>query len=723
MSTITIPVNAQAVPEQQRTQTQVRVAIKCGAKIDSKVVSVTGGQAEAQFDVDGNGPVTIAVGPEATSAADLFNKATPTMTVSPAMIGGGPTYTARPIVITEPIWRLWLIWCRSFTISGYVFGPDGNPVPSAEVTAYNVDWFWWWSSASQVGTAVTDPTGHFTITFEWCCGWLPWYWWELRDWRLNPVLVEKITPVLALKPQLQVSAPQVLPALGFTELNPQPRSAKAVSAQSRIVATPIELNPTTLPALREKLLASLPAVPEFERFCLWPWCPWWPWLDCDPNIIFKVTQSCGGLSNVILQETVWQARDDVPTSLDVTLTANADACTLPPAPGQPEGDCFLFTFACDVPASDIGLTCDATTPNSLSGLAYAGSSDRPFTGSVSLFGQFGTAAQADYYEITYRPRQPCTSPPSTVAFLPVPPAAFQAFQRIYFDATQPYPNQWFYPSFTPQSKTVSGGTSTVTVYESRQFFEQQNTPPPNWGDVMNGRSWTGNVDEIAVIDTNGFFADGAYEFQVVGYTANADGTVTKVGPLAGCGEPGPGGVNNNNDFALYFVNPTEPTETNPDAAITSLTFTVNGVSQTLSACGILTVPKGESITQLTIDFTASDAEGFLDQYDFTLQWGTGSPVTIGATPVSPPPAGSGSLSGAAGTQVGPSYAQAIGQGAARPYWFGGQYTLTIPDATSLFPQSCAYELQLNVYKRNIVDCDQDDYYWQPAYYSFTVLFQ
>jgi hypothetical protein len=72
--------------------------------------------------------------------------------------------------------------------------------------------------------------------------------------------------------------------------------------------------------------------------------------------------------------------------------------------------------------------------------------------------------------------------------------------------------------------------------------------------------------------------------------------------------------------------------------------------------------------------------------------------------------------------VGPTYGQAIAQGATRPHWTGGQYVLTIPDAQPLFPQSCAYELQLNVYKRNIVDCDGDDYYWEPAYYSFTVLF-
>lgn len=732
MSTITIPVNALAVPQELRTQTKLRVAIKSGEKIHSEVVAVAGGNAEARFEVEGRGPVTVAVGPEATLAVDLFNKVTPTATISPELVDGRPIYRTQPIVITEPIWQRWIHWCPTYTISGTVYGQDGNPVPGAEVNALNVDFFWLYSSTYQVGTAITDTNGHFTITFVSCCGWLPWYWWRLRDWRLDPVLVEKIAPVLALNPQLRFSPPQVRPVLGFSELNPQPlppRSAAGIGTRAlradfnpqpdpparwsgtRNVVVPTELNPTTLPLLREKLLASLPAVPEFERRNIWPWYPWWPWYDCGPNIIFKVTQICGGLSNVILQETVWQARPDIPASLTVTLTANADACTIPPNTGQPDGDCFLFTFACGVPAPDIGLTCDATTPVPLSGLAYPGSSDRPFTGSVALYGQFGTSIldQADYYEITYRQRQACTSTPSSVPFQPVPPAALGAFQRIYFDATQLYPNQWFYPAFAPQSKVDSSTTTTVTVYQSRQFYEKNN--PANWGSLT-GRSWTGYVDEIAVIETAGFFADGAYEFQVVGYTANADGTVKKVGPLDGCGLPI---GNNNNDFALYFANPVAATQTNPDAAITSLTFTLaNSGNQPLPACGILTVPQGDSITTLVINFTASDAEGFLDEYYLTLQWGTNPPTVISIAP--------GQVTGTVGTQVGPDYIQAIAQGAVRPNWSGGQYTLTIPNAASLFPQSCAYELQLNVYKRNIVNCDTNDYYQQSAYYSFTVLF-
>lgn len=727
MPSITIPIQVQNVPEADRGKTKVRVALKTAKAIHSEVVSVSTGAAEARFEIEEPGQVSVAVGPASTDAADLFHKSTPTTTISARTLAANPVYKAPAIIITEPIWRLWLIWCRTFTISGYVIGQDGNPVPSASVTAFDVDWFWWWSSKSQVGpTVLTDPTGHFSITFEWCCGWLPWYWWELRDWRLDPILVDKISPVLAMNPQLRISAPTVRPELGFVALNPQPlppgefRPQVAFNPQpdppgranGRLSASAVALNPSTLPALRSKLQAVLPSVPEFERFCLWPWCDWWPWLDCDPDIIFQVTQSCGGLSKVIVEESIWQARIDIPTSLNVSLVANSDACTIPGTGGQPEGDCFLFTAACDVPAESIGITCDTTLParpGALAGFANPGSEDRPFTGEVFISGQFGTSAQADYYELTYRALQPCPSNAVTPAFVPVPPASLSTFQRVYFDATKAYPNQWVNPLFAPTPMPVQGG-GTATVYESRQYYEVTNAA--DWGNVMSGRSWTSNVDGIASLESTGYFTDGQYEFQVVGYTDNGDGTVTRVGPLAGCGLAGPGGLNDNNDFALTFANPVA-SQTIPSAAITGLIFTVSGVDQALPPCGILTVPPGGTLDALKIDFTASDGEGFLDLYDLTLQWSTNSPIGLSGSTAAVTP----------GAFIGPTYADAVVQGAARPNWYGGRYEMTVGSLGTLGLVSCAYELTLNVYKRNIVDCHTDDDYWLQAFYSFTILFQ
>ncbi len=710
MSTINVPIDTSKLSPEERGSQKVRVAAQSGEHIVSTVVDISSGAATAKLDLDATGAVTIAVGPEQTSAADLFRRNTIQVTARAAAAKDGtPSYVYKPIVITSPIWNRWLRWCRTFTISGYVYGQDGNPVPSAEVSAYNVDWFWWWSASGQVGSTVTtDPTGYFSIDFTWCCGWLPWEWWECRQWRLDPFLVDRIQPVLKLNPALRVNAPSPKLSLSFSALNPQPLPPGERQAARQSVSAS-ELDPVTLPAIGEKLRKLLPNVPEFERFCLWPWCPWTPWFNCEPNIIFKVTQSCGGLSNVILDENVFQARLDIPTNLNVTLTANSDACTIPTQPGRPEGSCFLFTSCCGVDASDIGLT--GSGP--LAGFAYPGSEDRPFTDAVNIYGQFGDSTvsphYADYYGVEYRPEGSAT-------WTPVPTAALQAFTRQYFDATKSYPNQWFNPTFTPQPLPISGSPGVfATVYQSPQFFQLSNPTPPNdWGDVAFGQSWSNNIDLTAVIDTAGFFVDGPYEIQLVGYTLQPDGTLVSNGAIAGCGQPSSLGVNNNNDFTLYFANPT-PGETTPDAVITSVSF--NGTP--LPPCGIQHLPMGIPFS-FAANFTASDAEGYLDSYALSLQWGPNSPVSLISCGCVP---GCGLSTAESGVEVGPCYADAIGQGADRPVWDGGDMTLTIPNASAIFPQSCAYDLILTVYKRNIVDCDTDEVYQKTVYYSFTVLFE
>ncbi len=713
MSNIVVPVNASAVPADERGKQRIRVAVRSGKETVSTVVDVASGQARAELQLDTSGSVTIAVGPESTSAADLFLRNTPTVTVRPQAGEGNLIYKVNPIIITLPIWRLWLIWCRTFTISGYVYGTDGNPVPSAQVSAYNVDWFWWWSSTDQVGpTAITDPTGYFSIEFTWCCGWLPWYWWELREWRLDPVLVDKIQSVLKLNPALRVSSPSPELSLSFSALNPQPLPPVRKAGPRRTVTVP-KLDPTALLATREQILNLLPTVPEFERFCLWPWCLWTPWFDCAPNIIFKVTQNCGGSNNVILDENVWQARIDIPTSLSVTLTANSEACTIPPQSGQPDGACFLFTGACGVAAENIGIT--GSGP--LAGFADPGSEDRPFTGLVNIYGQFGYIPSdlhyADYYSVQYRPA-------GTSSWSPVPSSALQPFTMTYFDATKPFPNQWFNPVFAPAPLPLTGMPGQfATVYESPQFFQLSNPTPPNdWGNPLSGQVWTNNIDQVAAIETAGFFVDGPYEFQIIGYTLQTDGTISSNGALAGCGKPSPLGFNYNNDFTLYFANPT-PGETTPDTSINSVYF--NGSA--LPACGIQTLPPSVPFS-FVVNFTASDAEGFLDSYALSLQWGTNAPVPLVSCGCALPPTPSCALSTTEiGVQVGPCYADAVAQGAVRPFWYGGTMTLTFADASSLFPQNCAYDLILTVYKRNIVNCDAEyDVYQETVYYSFTVLF-
>jgi hypothetical protein len=54
-------------------------------------------------------------------------------------------------------------------------------------------------------------------------------------------------------------------------------------------------------------------------------------------------------------------------------------------------------------------------------------------------------------------------------------------------------------------------------------------------------------------------------------------------------------------------------------------------------------------------------------------------------------------------QVGPTYLQALTQGAPRPLWYGGDYKVTLRGCD--FPESCAYDFQLCAWKRTTNGCD------------------
>lgn len=283
-------------------------------------------------------------------------------------------------MVTPNWWGQWLRWCRDFVITGRVVCADGSPVPGAEVRAYDVDFFWWWASWLPVApAAVTDANGHFSITFRWCCGWLPIWWWRLRQWRLDQDLLDKIRPVLALNPNLHFPEPDPAPNLAafasIAAFNPQPdppRPGLRLTIPSRLTTIPVPgivrplplplppraIDPSAIPALRDRLVSVLPKVPELERLHIWPWWPWTPWFDCSPDIIFRVTQNCGANDvKTIVDENIFDTRWDVPTTLDVTLVANQNACCLPHGNPDPDGDCALLTGVCGdpgIPITSIG---------------------------------------------------------------------------------------------------------------------------------------------------------------------------------------------------------------------------------------------------------------------------------------------------------------------------------------------------------------------------------
>ncbi len=705
MSVLIIPIDASKIADADRKQQRVKVAVQQRDSVKSQIVAVDGGKAELKFDVEPKLPISIAVGPETASDQDIFNLQTLTATVSPAQWTDSKSLTTAVLVITPNWWIGWLRWCREFVITGRVVCPDGSPVPGAEVTAYDVDFFWWWSSAVQIGgSVVTDASGHFTMKFRWCCGWWPWYWWQLRQWRLDFDLVSKLKPVVDLNPRLKFPAPDPVPSLDFAALNPQPLPPVIGRPGLAIGKT---IDPTVLPGLRDKLISVLPQVPEFERLRIWPWFPWAPWFDCDPDIIFKVTQKCGtGPVKVIHSENIFQTRWNVPTNLSVTLLANSDACCVPPPPPPPPGDCMLLSSVCGDPGfqiNHIGGNFGAVAP-APAGYFDPGGSDRPFADAVSIYGLFGSSAQADYYEIEFKPH-------AAAVWATVPQGALLDLNRQYHDATVPFPgNPWFGVTFPPTPLALAGG-----YYESRTHYENR-TPPANWNNVLSGRAWTTNYSLVASIETAGFFSDGTYDFRVIGYKTLPGGgpdlATRKV--LDPCGQG-----QNTNFLTLQIDNRVPPNPgftpgtvhvatTEPDCGITNVLL--GGAA--LAPCGAKQLTPG---TALDIDFFATDPDGHLDHYTFEVKWDLGSVKSL----LDPVQVGALTLTTTAGHQTGPDYATALTQGAARPTWTGGAMHLHIADASKVFPKTCCYLLELTVYKRNIVACGGGPYYNQ-MHYSFTV---
>ena len=708
MPSLVIPIDASQLTADERKEQKVKVAVQERGKVKSKITAIdASGKGEIKLEVDSKQPLVVAVGPDTATDEDIFHLQTLTVNVSPEQWRGAATLKLPPFVVTQVWWRLWLRWCRTFTINGRVVCADGSPVPGAQVRAYDVDFFWWWSSSSQVGpSVVTDATGHFTIKFRWCCGWWPWWWWQLRKWRLDADLVDKIRPVVALNPRIPIPEPDPVPRLDFASLNPQPLPPRPPLSPAVGVAR--QIDPSTIPVLRDRLISVLPRVPEFERLRIWPWWPWTPWFDCAPDVIFRVTQVCGGgPTKTIVSENVFQARWDIPTTLNVTLVANSEACCVGPIDPDPVGDCALITGVCGDPGiavTNIGRTGVLAGYADPGGPLNPGGRDRPFAETITLVGQFGSAAQADYYEIEYRPH-------SGGPWTPVPDAALLDFSRGYFDSTLAWPNQWVYP--VPFEATTHN--TPHVVYESRRHYEATH-PPANWGSALTGRAWYYNVNTLAVIQSKGIFSDDAYDFQIVGYKAlpngDLDPTTRKV--MDGCGNN-----QNNNLIVLRFdnriVNPPTPgsvhwNTTEPDCGITAVRL---GAS-TVLPCGQQQLGPG---TPLEIDFFATDPDGHLDHYELNVKYDLGSIKNL----LSVADVGAFTLSALTpGASPGPDYANALSQSSTRPTWTGGSMRLHINDASNVFPKTCCYLIELTVWKRNIVGCDGDLNYYNQMHYSFTV---
>ena len=678
-----IPIDASGVGELGADEQQdLRVVVK-DAKGTARSTVVKLGKdrrAFAGFDFEGRpGGLTVYVGPADATDDELLQSQTLTVDVRGRQWTRRPELTLSPIVIAPYWWFWWLRWCREFVIRGRVVCPDGEPVPGATVCASDVDWWFLWSSSQQVGCATTDINGAFEIRFRWCCGWWPWWWWRHRIWQLDPILVDRVGSTLAQRPDLELGPFGHTPGLSAV--------AGLLPDADIPTARPLEAGDAAkLEGIRAKLVTKLPVSEELTRLHVWPWWPWWPWWDCTPDIIFKVTQPCGpsGSQTTVLEETIWDTRWNISSPLDVTLVTNDEACCLP---RHDPDDCFVVDGVCGIPLASVGG--NAGAPAGPEGYAYPGAvaagtsasnGDRPFGGSVSITKNPGDMIGVDYIELE-------RWDPTGMAWVPLPAGAEVDFAREYWEPGATPPTQ--FPAFPVQ--TLSGHR----VWKTRERFEDESGvawyPDAGWT-----RAWLSyNFSLLADLDTTRF-PDGTVALHAVGWQDDGAGGITNPVVLTVCGS------DEENRFVLTFDNRVENPVGHPAAhncgGVHRCTFEPDTHISAVRINGVAVDPcdTTKATGPLEIDFEVTDPDGHLAEYSLVATWGLNDSqdlLSLGTvTPLS------------AGTQAGPTYGEALGQGATAPTWSGGQYRLSIPDSSKAFKEPCCYQLELRASKRTIVSC-------------------
>jgi hypothetical protein len=614
------------------------------------------------------------------------------------------------VALPAELYLRWLILCRTYTIHGrvvcrkWVYDPKSRrwtfcdaPVPGATVEAYDVDCFLWWCFRDFIKSAVTDINGNFTITFRWCC--LLWRPWLLRNWTVDPDLYTRIHEIFAAA---KIPLPPVPPEpdpLFLQQLVANAAGSQRTALRSAAVPSIVDTS-----ASAEVLRNILPQSADLAQLHIWPW---FDWNDCAPDIVFRVTQHCGDQLRVIHSETNAQTRWNIPTSLNVTLLANDQACCLPVCNDPECPDCVKLTWVGCTPTDQIGTNAG---PPDLRGYGYSGSSlDRPFYDTLRIRG--GVGANVDYFKLQ--------SSWNGGPWSDVPVPVLEGFSRRYWDGSNFIPAPG--PAFTPIVK--NGQTVMIT----RQHYEALHPAIPRFGGAV---LWD-DYDTLLYFDTYDYtlktsrIPDGLYQLRLVGYAADSADKLIPSSEriLPTCGEDTEETVyiRLDNQSQMPHIVPGIPCTpihaciAEPDCYVRKVCVNEGRSDEhCISACEII---KLSATDTLTIHFTAScpttAEDGHLGGYWLRAEYGLSQLFYIGT--------------GLHGTfqpdptfEVGPDYASALFQGAPRPHWHGGDYKVTLTGAD--FPECCAYLLHLRAWKRTTDGCTDPQYVHANEFeMAFTVL--
>lgn len=702
---LTVPIDASQVEDRGDVETLKVVGRDGDGRIQGQTVELDAdGQGSATLSFDEHpGRLKVYVGPGDAGDEELPKLQTLQYTVAGRQWAGEQELELAPVEVPLYYWRWWLTWCRTFEVRGRVICPDGSPVPGAEVCAFDVDWFFIWSSSQKVACATTDINGTFSMEFRWCCGWWPWWWWRNRVWRLNDELASRIQHLARRNPSLDLGAIRGdQPSLASFRPLLEGGRAGDVDITSMNVEAVLRKDVGLLKQFRERLVTELPPAPELEQFHVWPWWPWWPWWDCTPDLIFEVTQDCAGVVETIVDEDVSDTRWNVSDPLTVTLVANEEACCRPLPCQEPpchEGECIIIDRVCQTPLEHVGGNGAVPTPagylNPGSVSANTEDDDRPFGGIVPVYKNPGDLLGVDYLEFEY-------SDDGGTTWKPLPAGAGVDFTRLHWDTGISPPST---PApFNFDSTSFPGHT----VLETREHRE--GVIGGTW-DVPGADHWwlSMNWDLLIPIDST-VFPDGTYHFRVIGWNDGGGGNLVNRTEIPVCGKE-----DELNRMVLTFDNRAvtpvghDPSHfcggihvctVEPDTHI--LEVRINGTS--VGPCDTIDASTGTlEVKFLVVDTPAGPGQpGHLGSYFLQSRWGLNQSRHLLDKPSANVTAISGGPSGWRPGQKRGNYGTAVvHQGAVPPDWSGGTFVLEM-DVQDAFPEPCCYQLHLGARKRTVL---------------------
>ncbi len=314
-----------------------------------------------------------------------------------------------------------------------------------------------------------------------------------------------------------------------TPPRPAPVRALTVRGANEGVEAPAQAAAATVDfsrfeALRTPLSKLLGPSVVFNPGKLWPYVPIHPWLDCNPDVIFKVTQPCNGVQTVILDERAASTRQNIGVNTNVTLITGPNACCIEdeiPCSGE---DCLILTQVCGVLANQIGGNpASGITALEYEGYANPHTNDSPFAGNITVSGTTDCMDAADYYTFFVQRRlTPLSWGPESA----IPEEDLGPIGRWYItidSSVTPPVIVWHPAVFNP---TPFG---TRTVYESRLHYEAA-----HWTDPSLVYQWVSNHDGLLEWRTTATDQpDGVYRLRPQGYS-EAGGVLTEVN-LNECG--------------------------------------------------------------------------------------------------------------------------------------------------------------------------------------------